>query len=74
MKPLVLSFFAIILCYSLFFNKKNVQKHVDEVNYKIQTEYETYEAPDSVPLYARSPEIWGEPCFIPAHFPFATFD
>jgi hypothetical protein len=55
MKPLLLSFFAAILCYSLFFDRKAEQKHVDEVNYTIQTEYNTYdEVLDSVPLYARS--------------------
>lgn len=73
MKPLVLSFFAVILCYSLFFNGKHIQKHVDEVNYTIQMEYETYEVPDSVPFYAHTPEIPGNR-FIPANFQFAAFD
>ncbi|MDR1454426.1 MAG: hypothetical protein LBJ01_02130 [Tannerella sp.] len=76
MKPLILSFFAVILCYSLFFDRKNIQKHVDEVNYTIQTEYETYEVLDSALLYARSPKIRGENHVITvsANFPFAVFD
>ncbi|MDR2765201.1 MAG: hypothetical protein LBB90_09265 [Tannerella sp.] len=74
MKPLVLSFFAVILCYSLFFNEKGIQIHVDEVNYTIQTEYETYEVPDTLLFYARAPEVRGEYCFIPLHVQFAIFD
>jgi hypothetical protein len=55
MKPLLLSFFAAILCYSLFFNKKEVHQHVDEINYTIQTgAYDAFQVLDSVPLYARS--------------------
>lgn len=38
MKQLILTFFAVILCYSLFFDRKERATHVDEINYTIQTE------------------------------------
>ena len=33
MKQLILTFFAVVLCYSLLFNDRNVSPAVDEVNY-----------------------------------------
>lgn len=33
MKQLILTFFAVILCYSLFFDKKEKKPTVDEINY-----------------------------------------
>ena len=33
MKQLILTFFAVILCYSLFFNNEPVKPNVDEINY-----------------------------------------
>jgi hypothetical protein len=53
MKPLLLSFFAVILCYSLFFDKRKKQTHVDEINYTIRPEaYDTSFVLDTVPFYA----------------------
>ncbi|MDR3262052.1 MAG: hypothetical protein LBT78_09510 [Tannerella sp.] len=62
MKPLLLSFFAVILCYSLFFDKgEEHQKHVDDINYIIRTEnYETFRVLDSVPFYAGRFPLKGE--------------
>ncbi|MDR1407934.1 MAG: hypothetical protein LBJ23_07800 [Tannerella sp.] len=48
MKPLLLSFFAVILCYSLFFDRSEVRDHVDDTNYTIQPEaYKSLLIPDS---------------------------
>ncbi|MDR1331011.1 MAG: hypothetical protein LBK07_02810 [Tannerella sp.] len=48
MKPLLLSFFAVILCYSLFFDGNEVSDHVDDTNYTIQPEaYKSFLIPDS---------------------------
>ena len=33
MKQLILTFFAIILCYSLFFDKEKKTNAIDEINY-----------------------------------------
>ena len=33
MKQLILTFFAVILCYSLFFDKKAENPAIDEINY-----------------------------------------
>ena len=33
MKHLILTFFAVILCYSLFFDNKSKASAVDEINY-----------------------------------------
>ena len=33
MKQLILTFFAVILCYSLFFNNEPVKPTVNEINY-----------------------------------------
>ena len=33
MKQLILTFFAVILCFSLFFDKKTENHMVDEINY-----------------------------------------
>lgn len=56
MKQLILSFFAVILCYSLFFDRKEHHIHVDEINYTIRTEAHDsflHQTPDSV-FFARS--------------------
>jgi hypothetical protein len=53
MKPLLLSFFAVILCYSLFFDEDEVRNHVDDTNYTIQSEaYRSFLMPDSASFYA----------------------
>jgi hypothetical protein len=57
----MLSFFAVILCYSLFFDRSENQKHVDEVNYTIPSgAYETFQVPDSVPYYVYRVTSTGE--------------
>ena len=51
MKQLLLSFFAVILCYSLFFDRREQHTHVDEINYTIQTEAHDsflHQGPDSI--------------------------
>jgi hypothetical protein len=51
MKQLILTFFAVVLCYSLFFDRKERLPHIDEINYTIQTEaYDSFicNMPDSV--------------------------
>lgn len=56
MKQLLLSFFAVILCYSLFFDRKEQHTHVDEINYTIQSEaHDSFlrQRPDSI-FYANS--------------------
>lgn len=56
MKQLLLSFFAVILCYSLFFDRKERHMHVDEINYTIQSETHDsflHQVPDSI-FYAKS--------------------
>lgn len=52
MKPLLLSFFAVILCYSLFFDRGGNHKHVDEINNMIHTEAYDTRMSDSIPFYA----------------------
>ena len=39
MKQLILTFFAIILCYSLFFNNDTKSPAVDEINYIYEDTY-----------------------------------
>ena len=51
MKQLIITFFAVVLCYSLFFDRKERQTHVDEINYTIQTEAHDsflHQIPDSI--------------------------
>ena len=38
MKPLLITFFVAILCYSLFFERRETPIHIDDVNYSIQAE------------------------------------
>ena len=55
MKPLLLSFFVVILCYSLFFDEGEIRNHVDDPNYTIQSDaYERVLIPDSASLYAET--------------------
>jgi len=72
MKPLLLSFFAVILCYSLFFDRGEAQKRVDDTNYRIRTEScDTYQLSDSVPFHASRFSLVNRhdrPLFIPARF------
>ena len=51
MKQLLLTFFAVVLCYSLFFDNKTEQPIVDEINY-IHEDFQIsgfqYIAPDTM--------------------------
>jgi hypothetical protein len=53
MKPLLLSFFVVILCYSLFIDEYEIRNHVDDTNYTIRPEaYKSLLTPDSAFFYA----------------------
>ncbi|MDR1600966.1 MAG: hypothetical protein LBS42_00870 [Tannerella sp.] len=53
MKPLLLSFFVVILCYSLFFDESEIRDHVDDTNYTVQPEANrSLLTPDSASFYA----------------------
>jgi|GEM_PF-738253 len=53
MKPLLITFFIAILCYSLFFDKREERPiHIDEINYTIQAEsFDTLQVSDPSVLY-----------------------
>jgi hypothetical protein len=52
MKPLLISFFAVILCYSLFFEQRETPVHIDEINYTNQAEsFDTLKVSEPVVLY-----------------------
>ena len=54
MKALLLSFFAVILCYALFFDREEPLTPVDEMNYTIPTEArEQIHLSDSTVYYAK---------------------
>lgn len=55
MKALLLSFFAVILCYALFFDREEQLTPVDEINYTIPTTeaHEHIHLSDSTVYYAR---------------------
>jgi len=55
MKPLLLSFFAAILCYALLFERRDTPLHVDEIEYTIQTEaFDSVQVSDPVILYTEN--------------------
>jgi hypothetical protein len=55
MKPLLLSFFAAILCYALFFERKDTPVHIDEIQYTIQTEaFDSLQVLNPVFLYTEN--------------------
>ncbi|MDR2232885.1 MAG: hypothetical protein LBE56_07155 [Tannerella sp.] len=53
MKPLLITFFIAILCYSLFFERKEEMPiHIDEINYSIQVEsFDTLQVSDQSTLF-----------------------
>ena len=52
MKPLLISFFVMILCYSLFFERRETPVHIDEINYTNQAEsFDTLKVSDPAVLY-----------------------
>jgi len=63
MKQLILTFFAVILCFSLFFDKKSEKPIVDEINY-------IHEAPNISGLPYATPDTMNLITSIPAgqHF------
>ena len=55
MKALLLSFFAAILCYALFFERRETPVLMDETKYTIQTEaFDTLHVSDPVILYTEN--------------------
>lgn len=55
MKPLLITFFAAILCYSLFFESRETPRHIDEINYTIQAEsFDTLQVSDPSILYTEN--------------------
>ena len=52
MKPLLITFFAVILCYALFFERRKAPVHIDEINYTNQAEsFDTLKVSDPAILY-----------------------
>jgi len=65
MKQLLLTFFAVIFCYSLFFDKKAASPVVDEINYKYDEvripnyHYNFQDSMNYLTLYSGS-EVWNK--------------
>ena len=52
MKQLLITFFAAILCYSLFIERRETPIHIDEINFTIQAEsYDTLQVSEPTILY-----------------------
>jgi hypothetical protein len=70
MKQLLLTFFAVILCYSLFFGKEDANPAVDEINYiyeKVSTpNYHSYfqDSMNYLTFYSGT-EAWSKDCYLP---------
>ena len=55
MKPLLITFFVAILCYSLFFESRETPRHIDEINYTIKAEsFDTLQVADPSILYTEN--------------------
>ena len=55
MKPLLITFFAAILCYSLFIERRDTPIHIDDINYTIQAEsFDTLQVSDPTILYTEN--------------------
>jgi len=55
MKPLLITFFAAILCYSLFIERRDTPIHIDDINYTIQAEsFDTLKVSDPAVLYSEN--------------------
>ena len=55
MKPLLITFFAAILCYSLFFERRETPIHIDDIQYTIQAEsFDTLQVSDPAILYTEN--------------------
>jgi len=61
MKPLLISFFVVILCYSLFFERRETPVHIDELNYTNQAEsFDTLKVSDPAILYTENNRYYFE--------------
>ena len=55
MKPLLITFFVAILCYSLFFERRETPIHIDDINYTIQAEsFDTLQVSDPSILFSEN--------------------
>ena len=55
MKPLLISFFVVILCYTLFFERRETPMHIDEINYTNQAgSFDTLKISDPAILYSEN--------------------
>jgi hypothetical protein len=53
MKQLLISFFVVILCYSLFLERRESPVHIDEINYTNQAaSFDTLKISDPTILYS----------------------
>jgi len=53
MKPLLITFFVAILCYSLFFERRETPIHIDDINYTNQAEsFDTLQVSDPSILFS----------------------
>ena len=55
MKPLLITFFVAILCYSLFIERRETPIHIDDINYSIQAEsFDTLQVSDPSILFSEN--------------------
>jgi len=55
MKPLLITFFAAILCYSLFIERRETPIHIDDINLTIQAEsFDTLQISEPTVLYTEN--------------------
>jgi len=55
MKPLLITFFVAILCYSLFIERRESPIHIDDINYSIQAEsFDTLQVSDPSILFSEN--------------------
>ena len=55
MKPLLITFFVAILCYSLFIERRETPIHIDDINYSIQAEsFDTLHVSDPSFLFSEN--------------------
>lgn len=58
MKPLILSFFGVILCYSLFIDDRKPSQEIDNPGYSIRSEMHDHsQLPDSIIFYANHSSV-----------------
>jgi len=55
MKPLLITFFVAILCYSLFIERRETPIYIDDINYTIQAEsFDTLQVSDPAILFSEN--------------------